>query len=726
MQEVRTGRSTRTSLPSATSTWRSAAGQERGPVKIAAGHLEKEQVLDEALDEYCQLRANDNSLTASQFCTRYPSYRHSLRRLIDVHDAWDTAPELEGEVWPELREEFLGYQVLHELGVGAIARVYLAAEPALGGRLVAIKVSQHGGDEAETLGRLTHPNIVPVFSVKHDDKTEMTAVCMPYLGSATLADLVEIGFEGGKPPTTGRVILDAACKREQVVGFAEKSEDPKATDLVLTRGSYVDGVVRLGIQMAEALAYTHEQGILHRDLKPSNVLLTPTGIPMLLDFNLATDIESGARRLGGTLPYMPPEQIQDVHLQPFNADLAGDPRSDIFSLGVILYELLTGQLPFGDPPACASPREAAASYLKKQLHPPTPIRQRNPLVDARLAETIDRCLSLDIDRRPESAVQLIEQLQQHFGLRAKLKQYRLAFLVFILIASLAITGRIRASLDRVPDSVRNMQLAIDAFEAEDYDQAIKHFDDAEEAEGMATVPILLGRGYCYQQKNMLPIALSELKQASDMSHDPLVADCYAYNAAVTQSFSSAIATYQRTNRQDGGNAMRYVSLAYCKLNNEYKPSVIISDLNEAIKRDPKLQIAYHIRANANKSAQLPEHFPISNSITDIEMAFRTGHIYPQLHRDAACIYAIASIKDLRFLEKTKLHLTAAIDAGFSRFHLRQQDEFEPWKDESWFLDTLAKASTHGTAINRDSLKTASLLKQSSLEIISWLRSRSGA
>ncbi len=118
----------------------------------------------------------------------------------------------------------------------------------------------------------------------------------------------------------------------------------------MTRGLYVDGIVHPGVQLAEALAYTHSQGILYRDLKPSNVLLAPSGKPMLLDFNLSCDVQFDVNRVGGTLPYMPPEQIRDVRMPPADGRLTGDPRSDVFSLGVILYELLAGRLPFGDLP----------------------------------------------------------------------------------------------------------------------------------------------------------------------------------------------------------------------------------------------------------------------------------------------------------------------------------------------------------------------------------------
>jgi len=723
MKEVHPGRATRAAIQSATSTWRAVAKNGRPPIKIAVGHLEKEQTLDDALDEYCQLREQDRSLTASQFCNRYPSYRHSLRRLIDVHDAMEHQPALEEENWPELFSEFLGYEIIHELGVGAIARVYLAAETALGGRLVAIKVSHHGGDEAETLGKLTHPNVVPVFSVKHDENTDMTAVCMPYHGSATLADLLEIGFESGSPPKDARVILDAAREREQVVDFVDGVREGVSLNNAYLSGSYVDGVVRIGIQLAEALAYTHEHGILHRDLKPSNVLLTPSGVPMLLDFNLASDMETGALRLGGTLPYMPPEQIRDVHLQPFEADLSGDPRSDIFSLGVILYELLTGRLPFGDPPAGQSPRRAAEEYLELQQQKLIPIVELNAKVSRTLAKTIERCLSLRVDERPQSANQLAKDLRHHFGALAWFMRYRVVFLLLIAFTLLAITGRIHYSLNEVSDYARHMDDAITALEAEQYNRAIKAFDDAERAEGHETLPILFGRGYCCEQIDRVPIALSELKRATEISRDPLIADCYSHTAATQADYGQALLSYQDVVPQDPNCAMRYVSLAYCKLNFRVpNPANAVLDLDKALDLDPSLQIAYHLRANAKKQSRHPRHNPISNSILDIEAAFRVGPAYAQLHCDAARIYALAAIEDPTFLVQLKTHLHAAVDAGLGRNYLQEQlEEFDPWKTEPWFSESLASCGKNGVSQSPDSLRDRSLLSRTPAEVANWLR-----
>ncbi|MFV1966694.1 MAG: serine/threonine-protein kinase, partial [Pirellulaceae bacterium] len=431
--------STKAAFTGLASTWHGQGVNTR-----TDGKRDKRKVLDEAYDEYCRMRDAGETVLPSEFCNRYPTYCKSLRRLIDVHDNLELIPDVEQDSWPECGQEFLGFEVLHELGIGAIARVYLAAEHALGGRFVAIKVSLYGDDEADTLGKLSHPNVVPVHSVQVDPDTGMTAVCMPYLGSATLSDVLDLAFAENKPPSRADVILTAAEERDFLAGFIDRAYVGSDTDRMLTQGSYVDGVVHLGVQLAEALAYTHSQGILHRDLKPSNVLLTPSGRPMLLDFNLSCDVQLDVNRVGGTLPYMPPEQIREVHMPPADGHLAGDPRSDIFSLGVILYELLAGRLPFGDPPHGASPKEAGAAYLEMQQQPPANVRQCNPQVDRPLAETINRCLSQDPADRPESAAELALRLKRRFVATQRLKRWSYQRRWMLSLAAVLLSGTVGA------------------------------------------------------------------------------------------------------------------------------------------------------------------------------------------------------------------------------------------------------------------------------------------
>ena len=177
-------------------------------------------------------------------------------------------------------------------------------------------------------------------------------------------------------------------------------------------------MIHLASQLADALAHAHERGICHRDLKPSNILMSPEGRPLLLDFNLSTDDRFPAGRIGGTLPYMAPESlaaVSDTHLRgPLSQH---DPRSDIFSLGVILYELLAGSLPFGAVP-CDRPVEQIASALRqRQVDGAQPIRERNGRVDKRLARLIGSCLALEPENRPRTARELASALRRQLAPR---------------------------------------------------------------------------------------------------------------------------------------------------------------------------------------------------------------------------------------------------------------------------------------------------------------------
>src|SRR5207248_2145993 len=124
----------------------------------------------------------------------------------------------------------------------------------------------------------------------------------------------------------------------------------------LARRSYAQAIAWWGARMAEALDHAHDRGVLHRDVKPSNVLVTADGMPMLLDFNLARasvpeGCEAEAAIPGGTLDYMAPEHIEEL------SDGLGervDARSDVYGLGVLLYEALAGVRPFPPPRGATS------------------------------------------------------------------------------------------------------------------------------------------------------------------------------------------------------------------------------------------------------------------------------------------------------------------------------------------------------------------------------------
>jgi serine/threonine protein kinase len=244
-------------------------------------------VLNLAYAEYRTRLQAGESIDAETFAQRFPSLERSLYLLIEVHGLLSQDPELqllqENVAWPEAGSRFLQFDLTAEIGRGAFGRVFLANEPALGGRQVVVKVAPQGGGEAEIIGRLRHPNIVPIYSLQEDEATGLSAFCMPYLGRATLCDVLDQSFLAGHPPQRARTILDAVA----TVNYDLDSRDSPAPARILRRGSYVDGAIHLGAQLAEALAHSHGRGIYHRDLKPSNVLMTPEGRPLLLDFKIS-------------------------------------------------------------------------------------------------------------------------------------------------------------------------------------------------------------------------------------------------------------------------------------------------------------------------------------------------------------------------------------------------------------------------------------------------------
>src|SRR5262249_27822562 len=152
--------------------------------------------------------------------------------------------------------------------------------------------------------------------------------------------------------------------------------------------------------------------ITRRDLKPANVLLTPGGRPMLFDFNLSSDGQFGGEVRGGTLTYMPPEQLRATAPCAAVGGDAIDARSDLYALGVILYRLLAGRHPFGPLPLDLPPEELRAELLRRQPAGPAPLRTANPDVPVAVARLVERCLASDPAARPAGAAELAAALRR--------------------------------------------------------------------------------------------------------------------------------------------------------------------------------------------------------------------------------------------------------------------------------------------------------------------------
>jgi serine/threonine protein kinase/Flp pilus assembly protein TadD len=292
------------------------------------------------------------------------------------------------DTFPVPGNRIVHYELVEELGRGAFARVFLAKQESLANRLVALKVTTTPTDEPQKLARLQHPNVVPVYSVH--EAGHFQVLCMPFLGRVTLSRVVaRLISSWESPPTSGRELLSALLPDTRVTASSTDAEPKSKPANPLAGLSFVDAGLWLVGQLAAGLAHAHERGILHRDLKPANVLITTDGTPMLLDFNVSSEsARSRPGLVGGTLPYMAPE-----HVRAFAGEEAVvDERSDLYSLGVILYELLTGRSPY-PLPIRSNTTSAVSAMLEQRSRPPESPRQFNPAVSSAAAAVVLKLLA---------------------------------------------------------------------------------------------------------------------------------------------------------------------------------------------------------------------------------------------------------------------------------------------------------------------------------------------
>ncbi len=402
---------------------------------------------------------------------------------------------------PKPGEVIGGFRIVSELGRGAFARVYLAEQIELGDRPVALKVSKAEGEEPQMLARLQHAHIVPIHSVFDDPETGLRLLCMPYLGGANLAQVLEEAGArnpGGQDrrslvnaldevsqriqqagPAAGRGSVASGASRlasrktppehlatgaRSLFGAAGTSgpDDPGASAFgrslgreSLTRlhdlwdrftgrrggeasgGFGLDGrdfdqparqflreanttqaAVWIIARLAEGLEHAHSRGLLHRDLKPSNILIAGDGTPMLLDFNLSSSIkpadpaEGEKAMLGGTLPYMSPEHLDAFDPRGTTAPEAVDERSDLYSLGLILFEMIAGDHPFPEPPP-RLPLLESIRFLTDQRRQPPSLRVTHPSVPWSLDAIVAKCLAPEPRRRYARARDLADDLNRY-------------------------------------------------------------------------------------------------------------------------------------------------------------------------------------------------------------------------------------------------------------------------------------------------------------------------
>ena len=264
-----------------------------------------------------------------------------------------------------------------------------------------MKVTPRDGREHLSLALLRHPHIVPLYCVQDLDDRDLRLLCMPYLGGCQLGQL--LAELNGVPIArrTGRDLLSRLDQAQAAAPLSVPGHGPARQ--FLARASYLQAVCWIGACLADALQFAHERELVHLDLKPSNILLAADGTPMLLDFHLAQPPirpdQSAIRWLGGTPHYLSPEHrtamLEVREGRPIT--VAVDGRSDIYALGLVLYQMLGGTISIGPYP----------------MHPVE--FRRPPGVPVGLADILAKCLALDPRDRYPDAARLAEDLRRHLA-----------------------------------------------------------------------------------------------------------------------------------------------------------------------------------------------------------------------------------------------------------------------------------------------------------------------
>jgi serine/threonine protein kinase/predicted Zn-dependent protease len=432
-----------------------------------------------AYEEYCLREEDGEELAPADYLVRYPSLVEPLRRVLDIHGligsatAEHSALSLRSSVsvsptpggasahapFPEAGQTIGGFHLVEELGRGAFARVFLAQERQLADRPVALKVTRRGSREPQALARLQHTNIVPVYSHRIDPATGLHLLCMPYFGRITLSRvLVELTQDDAG--LSGASLIDALDRLEEAADPpAARRSACRAT---LAGRSFPQAIAWWGARLAEALEHAHDRGILHRDIKPSNVLVMGEGMPMLLDFNLAREsvVEeqdgstiTGEATLGGTVDYMAPEHLEAL---AEGVSQRVDGRSDIFGLGVLLYEAVTGKKPFLPLRKSHSVVECLLRAADDRRRNTAALFPDSTLIPPPLQAVIRRCLEPEAQDRYQRAADLATDLRavaddlplvyarepivSRLSRRFRRNRRQLAMTVILFLAGAAILG----------------------------------------------------------------------------------------------------------------------------------------------------------------------------------------------------------------------------------------------------------------------------------------------
>ncbi len=385
---------------------RSAFDQMMDPDAPSIGDSQFDQRLASLLDNYLRAMEAGTPVDIEEFVSQYPKYAEELREYLsglnllnlgfsEITPASNSNDETSDEETSNDERGRLGdYDIIREVARGGMGVVYEAHQISLD-RRVALKVLPFAAmldkrqiirfeNEARAAAQLHHPHIVPVYGVGCDRGVHYFV--MQFINGQSVHELLDVHKQ---PPN-------------------DADEGQRSTNTTQSKPSPRD-VVRLGIQAANALKAAHQCGVVHRDIKPSNLMLDERGELWITDFGLARcQTDQHITRSGdliGTLHYMSPEQVRGGAI--------ADPRMDIYSLGVTLYEMVTLRRPFEDTTTNTSMIGAHAGVLRQIEHGACkPVRHWNPSVPRDLENVIAKAMAVEPADRYQTAGELEEDLRR--------------------------------------------------------------------------------------------------------------------------------------------------------------------------------------------------------------------------------------------------------------------------------------------------------------------------
>jgi serine/threonine protein kinase/tetratricopeptide (TPR) repeat protein len=632
--------------------------------------LEKNLIVNLAYEEFVLRQMRGESLDPNEFSARFAGHRSSVLRLLDAHDFLDSQlPTLEQAPptkWPEPGELLADYRVQKLLGRGGFARVYLALQVITGKQMV-LKIAPPNPREPKLLGGLDHPNVVPIHDARYL-RGGMSVLVMPHLGNSTLVDLLDAAFPHvGAIPSTGGLVARAAQRYRTADAAVPKP----------THRDYAGDVLALATELARGLAYLHSKGVVHRDLKPTNVLLSWTGKPVILDFNLAEGREDALQRGAGTLYYMAPELIEAALCPAEGANCDG--RADLFSYGVIVYELLTGRHPFSMPDASESairrsPNVEFAQWLLGQHRSGCmPIRTYVPDIDPAVERLVLDCLAFDPSARPKSADAIVRELEriQGFGHRLGrwLRRWRKPVAIAACAGGLLLAGTAYGLSARPPYVMRTMERARAALANGQASRAADDLDEVLLIEPGNTEARFL-RGMARVRLNEFDFAAEDFGKVWEQARDDNARVMLAYCMAARDLHDGAIYHIDGAMPTFANKAALLNNRAFSnyrllgKGDNAARRLAIRNDLNDCLKLNSNMAAAYLNRGELeyHEFQNNKDVVFLDNAIKDIDHVMELGLVTSDTCYDAA-LFRVSHPERQREREQTLAYLRQAQERG---------------------------------------------------------------